>query len=134
MINKILFGNRSIDLLKGGLDAGTQRMSVIAENLANVTTPGYQARRVEFEELILEAQEAINLQQTDGSHLASSTDGPGAVPLPEVKADPAPTPAGALNNVDMEQELVLMKQNEIHFRALSQLIARKYRGIDSAIR
>ncbi|MCK4306377.1 MAG: flagellar basal body rod protein FlgB, partial [Candidatus Eisenbacteria sp.] len=38
----MLFGSHSFNLLKGGLDAGAQRMRTIAENVANVTTPGYR--------------------------------------------------------------------------------------------
>ena len=62
MIGKLLFGNRTMNLLKGGMDAGTARMRVISENVANVSTPGYQAKRVEFEEHITRAKQSIELE------------------------------------------------------------------------
>lgn len=134
MISKLLFGNHSIALMKGGLDAGAQRMRVISENVANVATPGYQAKQVEFEELIRAAGEAINLQQTQSGHLTGSSSSNNAVPAPIVSPTNRPVPEGAVNNIDIEQELVLMKQNEIHFQALSQMLANKYKGLNDAIR
>lgn len=132
MIGKVLFGTRTMDLLKGGLDAGTARMRTISENLANVTTPGYEARRVEFEEHITRAKQAIELDQTQTGHRGAGQQG--AAPAPRVMQSDAPVPDGAINNVDMEAELVQLKKNELHYQALSQMIARKYQGIQNALR
>lgn len=134
MIRKLLFGNRSIALTKAGLDAGTERMRVVSENVANVMTPGYRAKRVRFEELIDEARKTICLDRTDPGHLAGAPCGPDAAPPPSVELSEDAVAEGTVNNVDVEHELVLMKQNEIHFQALSQLLARKYGGIRDAIR
>jgi flagellar basal-body rod protein FlgB len=134
MISKLLFGNRSLALMKGGLDAGAQRMRVISENVANVATPGYQAKQVEFEELINAAGKAIELEQTRSGHIGGATGATDAVPAPKTSATGRPVPEGAVNNVDIEQELVLMKQNEIHFQALSQMLANRYKGLNDAIR
>jgi len=134
MINKLLFGNQSAALLKGGLNASAERMRVIAENVANVSTPGYQAKQVEFEELIKAASESIQVERTNAGHIQGASSPGDNVPEPKVELTNSPVPEGATNNVDIEQELVLMKQNEIHFQALSQLLARKYKGISDAIR
>lgn len=134
MIHNLLFGSRAIALTRGGLDAGTARMRAISENVANIATPGYQAKAVEFEELIKEAQSTISMERTDGHHIAGQTDGAAQVPTPRVRASEDPRPEGAINNVDIEAEMVRMKQNEIHYQALTQLLARKYKGLDGAIR
>ncbi len=131
MIRELLFGARSLALTKGGLDAGALRQRVISDNTANAATPGYQARRVAFEELIQEARDTIPLSRTQAGHIAASRDG---APAPRESTTRDPIPEGAINNVDLEQELVLMKQNEIHYNALSQLLARKYKGLEGAIR
>jgi flagellar basal-body rod protein FlgB len=131
MIHNLLFDHRSINLMKGGLDAGSARMRVISENVANVTTPGYEAKEVQFEEHITEARRSIELAETQKGHIPAEE---GDVPAPLVRRTEGQTPEGAVNNVDMEQELVRMKQNEIHYQALSQLLARKYKGIQDAIR
>jgi len=131
MIRNLLFGARSFALTKGGLDAGALRQRVISENTANAVTPGYQARKVAFEELIQEARDTLPLARTQAGHIPAQPDG---VPAPRESTTRDPIPAGAINNVDLEQELVLMKQNEIHYNALSQLLARKYKGLEQAIR
>jgi len=132
MIRNVLFGSRAMNLLKGGMDAGQTRMRVISENIANVTTPGFEAKEVLFEEQISKARQSIELAQTSAGHRGAEKRGD--VPAPQVQPSEAQTPEGAINNVDLEQELVRMKQNEIHFQALSQLLARKYKGIQDAIR
>ena len=134
MIHNLLFGSRSIALTRGGLDAGAARMRAISENVANVATPGYRAKEVQFEELIKAAASAIPMDQTDGQHISGSSQSAGKVPAPHLRATDDPRPEGAVNNVDIETEMVRMKQNEIHFQALSQLLARKYKGLDGAIR
>ena len=132
MIRNVLFESRAMSLLKGGMDAGQARMRVISENIANVTTPGFQAKEVLFEEQISKARQSIELAQPRSGHRGAEKSGD--VPPPQVRPSSAETPEGAINNVDLEQELVRMKQNEIHFQALSQLLARKYKGIQDAIR
>lgn len=136
MIRQILFGTRSFELLKGGLDAGSARMQVIAENLANVETPGYRAREVLFESLLGEAQsqasQSLPLTRTDSQHLTLSTGPDGAVPRPRIVASATPATAGSVNNVDAERELVEMQKNEIQFQALSQVLGDKYRQLKDA--
>ena len=134
MIRDVLFGNRSLALFKKGLDASAERMRVIAENVANVASPDYQAKRVEFEELIGAARTSVPMERTHATHLAGPSNGTGELPEPQVKPDRTPVPEGAVNNVDIERELVLMKKNELHYQALSQLVARKYKGLEDAIR
>ncbi len=132
MIRRILFGSKAFEFLKGGLNASALRGRIIASNLANVQTPGYQARRVVFEELLDEANASRGPRATHPLH-AGARDIPNQAPSPKVVASRDPVPPGSVNNVDIEQELVRLGQNEIHFRALSELLARKYQAIRSAI-
>ena len=43
------------DLLRAGMRAADLRMKVIANNVANINTPGYQRREVVFEQRLAEA-------------------------------------------------------------------------------
>ena len=45
----------SFDAISSSLDALSLRQRVIADNIANVQTPGYQAKRVEFEDALSRA-------------------------------------------------------------------------------
>ena len=46
--------NGNYDLLKKGLDALWLRQKVISGNIANISTPGFTASEVEFEDLFLD--------------------------------------------------------------------------------
>lgn len=135
MLRDVLFGNQSWALLRRGLDAGAARMKAAAENLAHAESPGYQAQRVEFEELLGDAQaRGATLARTHPGHLGAVRGSAGRIPAPRTVPTGEPKPEGATTNVDVERELVAMQKNEIHFQALSQVLADKYRGLRDVIR
>lgn len=126
MIESFLFGNRSLDEMKAGLDAGSLRQRVLAANIANANTPGFQPGAVRFEELLVAAaEEGTAPARTHPEHMTGQI-GEAAVPRPEVSARPNDT-------VELEEELVELQQNAIHYRALSQFVAGRYRGLMDAI-
>lgn len=134
MIRRILFGSETQALVREGLNAGAARQRAIAENIAHVATPGYQAGRVRFEELLQKARGgALPMARTAAGHVSAGA-GAARVPAAERVVSDAPTPAGAINNVDVERELVELQKNQIHFQALSQALANQYRSLRNAIR
>lgn len=122
MIESFLFGSRSLDEMKAGLDAGSLRQRVIAANIANANTPGYEAQRVQFEELLGKAMASNRPVRTHPHHLSGPV---------ETTLGPQVVPRGG--EVALEQEMVELQQNAIHYRALSQFVARRYRGLLDAI-
>ena len=50
-----MFSSISLDAMSSALDALSLRQRVIADNIANVQTPGYQAKRVAFEDALTTA-------------------------------------------------------------------------------
>jgi flagellar basal-body rod protein FlgB len=135
MVREILFGNRSVEMLRRGLDAGAARMKAIAENIAHVETPGYRAQRVVFEELLDDARrEQLALRRSHAAHLSAGPASGAEVPRPRTERSATAPAAGAINNVEIERELVQLQKNEVQFQALSQALANKYRGIRDAIR
>ena len=72
MLEKI-FDSPSQYLLNKGLDAASVRNKVIADNIANVDTPGFKRREVIFEENIQKVLEnnniSVKLRSTDSRHL-----------------------------------------------------------------
>jgi flagellar basal-body rod protein FlgB len=84
----VVFDDVSTVTLKVALDGLSQRQKVIADNIANVETPGYRAKKVEFEQA-----------------LQSAVDGganPGAV-TPTVARSLEPTRLNG-NNVNLDEE------------------------------
>ena len=79
-----LFDDSKIPLLSKALGAYTLRQKVIGSNIANVTTAGYHARSVTFEEELAGAsrQQTLVPLTTDERHIAV---GPSAPGLPDAK-------------------------------------------------
>ncbi|HVP39540.1 MAG TPA: flagellar basal body rod protein FlgB [Candidatus Saccharimonadales bacterium] len=132
MLDKILFGE-SIPRMQQGLDAAALRQKVIADNLANVETPGFQARRVAFEELLQgrQAPHRLQLATPEPGHLAGAAgDRPVA---PRVEVDTSAQLRSGVNNVDVEREMAALQRVALQHSAVAQLISNKYKLIRQAI-
>lgn len=93
----------SIDMLQGYLKVLTDRQQMIASNMANVDTPGYHTRDVNF-------QAAIRQVMDEGDTGASVLLEPASLEtsgLPE-------RPDG--NNVNIDRESMLMAQTQLQFQ------------------
>ncbi|MBI5837331.1 MAG: flagellar basal body rod protein FlgB [Candidatus Eisenbacteria bacterium] len=133
MLDKILFGE-SIPGLRQGLDAAALRQKVTADNIANVGTPGYQAKHVAFEELLQDRTRQPHRLQLAGdgpAHLEASR---GARHVsPRVEVDTSPDLRSGVNNVDIEREMVELQKTVLRHGAIAQLVSAKYKMIRQAI-
>jgi flagellar basal-body rod protein FlgB len=131
MIEKVLFGGKGMSEMKAALDAGAVRQRVIASNIANATTPGYQAQEVIFDDVLQGEQKSLALAKTSPGHLAGT-----AAPTPKATIRPrgGEVAPGSINDVVIEREMNEMVQNTIHFQAVSQLLANRYKSLRDAIR
>lgn len=103
------------------LDVSHMRHAVIAQNMANVNTPGYVRHEVLFEEALTRA-------------LASSKD-PAIAPSVEPKivtAPGGPTRQDG-NNVDMDMEVGQLNKNSLIYKVYTQVLATRLAQWRSAI-
>lgn len=133
-LDKILFTHTSIPLLSKALDAYALRHKVIANNIANITTPGYRRGEVEFEE---ELREAL-----DGRAIKGRTSHPRHIPIgarslddvqPKVIVPDDPSMASGLNNVSIEQEMAEAAKNQLRYQLAAQGIAGMFRALKLSI-
>ncbi len=96
------------------------RHKVLTENLANVETPGYRARDVDFNG----ALRAAFAQR--GEHRGA------AAPPPQVTRDAPAGPDG--NSVDVDMEMGKLSDNAFRLVALSELLGRRYAGLKALVR
>ena len=97
-------GSTGYQLLKLALDASSMRHQATANNIANSNTENYQALRVSFEEQL--RQEITSSGGTLRSDTVSRL-------APRIEVDPH---VGA--GISVDQEMVHMTQNFIHYQAL----------------
>lgn len=96
-----------------GLEA---RQKVISSNIANVETPGYQARVVSFED-------SLRAAIADGDPASSSF---------SVSQSMAPTRANG-NNVNIDFEMLAQRENVLRQKLVVQAVNAKYSLLRTAI-
>lgn len=108
-------------VLASALDGVTTRQQVIADNIANVDTPGFRATSVDFE---TQLKAAIG----DGAFDAGSSVDIG------VTATPTDTPVGANgNNVDLRKETMAAIQSQFQYQMLTRAVTDKFNVVKSAV-
>ena len=129
-----LFGKRTA-LFETALHGLQERGEAIAENLANIDTPGYKARRVAFEEQLqyVRHHRAGELAATTASHFRL---GPHAAyeVRPVETRDLASTLRNDGNNVDVDVEMTALAKNQLSYTYVAELTKRQFEGLKSVIR
>ena len=115
--------DKSATLLEKMLDVSSVKHKVIANNIANVNTPGYKKMGVSFSDQLEKAlnESAMNKFDTLQPKIVIS------------KEDTTETARNDGNNVDMDKEVSSLVKNTLTYSIYTQLLAKKYEGIKSAI-
>ena len=115
--------SKTIGMPSDLVGARSQRHQVLASNVSNIDTPGYEPKDVDFQNLIESMQgKGIRMARTSGKHL------------------PAATPGGSLSvvrtgdKVDMDREMVSIAENHLMHNAAVEMLARKFRGLQNVLR
>ncbi len=103
------------------------RNNVISSNIANAETPGYQAKKLDFEDSLARALDIEDLGAPLGTVDEHFSTGPGAIS--RLKADIYENPDVSVNNdgntVDVEREMTNLAENSIMYKAAISLINKK---------
>lgn len=134
MENKIaqfIFDRTGVPNFKKYLDLSSFRHKLIGGNIANASTPGFEARQIEF-------HDEFNRLTKDGSRLAGSVTHPAHIPTGSHEARPPdPEEIGVaddeMNSVDIDKEISNLAQNELMFTIGARLLQMKFDGIKKAI-
>jgi len=116
-----IFNNKTSNLLKKMLDVTSMRQNVIANNIANVNTPGFRRSDIDFQ-----AQLKSALDQDDSSAIS-------AVNPVEVHPDNTPIRLDG-NNVDLNSELSLVAKNTIMYKMYAQFSKSRFDKLREAMR
>lgn len=117
-------------ILENALQAAAMRHGAIAENLANVDTPGFKRREVAFLETLRDSLNAaaapgrVRLLRTHPLHLDVSVARPEEVTAREVREAGLAQRADG-NNVDVDREMVELLRNAMQYNALASVISRR---------
>jgi flagellar basal-body rod protein FlgB len=110
----------SMDLLTRLINVTSLRHDVIAQNVANVNTPGYQTLEVSFEDALQEA-------------MAAGTEASAAAPSPQVIVGAGGIERADGNNVDVDLEIARLQKNALFSKVYTQLLSGELAQFRSAI-
>lgn len=127
--------DKTTDALGASLDLRLQRHNVTASNIANAETPGYKAKKVDFEEALSRAIDHEGLGKAHTSSQEHFLMGQGAISRAraDVYDNPDVNVTNDGNTVDMERELSTLAENSILYKAALQLINKKLGAMRYAV-
>ena len=111
----------TIELLEAGLRAESLRQKAIANNVANLETPGYRRIDVKFEELLAKA-----LDSSSGSGDVTEIE-------PQIYQPKQTAVKSNGNDVNFEVEVGEMVKNTIRHKAYIRLLSKKFKQIELAL-
>lgn len=119
--------DKTMKALASALNFRQMRQEVISSNIANAETPGYKAKRVEFEAALARALDIdgnLQMQVNDERHFDVGNGGFDNLE-PEIFDDPNGVVSEDGNTVDRDQEMARMAENKIMYDAAVQLLNKK---------
>lgn len=121
------------------LQLQSRRMEVLADNLANVDTPNYKARDIDFQAALAaatgqaqsggQAASPVALATTDPQHIGSDP----AADSPALKYRVPLAPSLDGNTVDSELEQAAFAENTVRYQATLAFISSSLRSLMTAI-
>jgi flagellar basal-body rod protein FlgB len=114
-----------------------QRTEVLARNLANADTPGYQARDIDFRTALAAASGAsgaeapVAMHATNARHLSTAETSDPSTANMKYRVPLAPSLDG--NTVDVQMEQAAFAENSVRFQATLTFLQARFRGLLTAI-
>lgn len=125
--------DKTTNALQSSISLRQARQNVISSNVANAETPGYHAKKLDFEEALARALDLDGLRQMSTSHEGHMTvGGQTARVRPEVYENPDGAVSNDGNTVDIEKEMSALAENSIMYKAALQLINKKMAALKYA--
>jgi flagellar basal-body rod protein FlgB len=112
-----LLNTAQLHLLERYLDLTTQRQGLLSSNIANIDTPGYRTRDIDFHGELMRASQ----DEETGPTEPLVREVPGLIARPDG------------NNVSVDREGLLLSQVQLQFSAATQLVRDEFKTLSIAI-
>jgi len=121
----------TVNMLSKELDIKTLRNELISSNIANIDTPGYKGKDLDFKRVLSESITDMEMKKTDARHITQEEsfkkEGVKMVEDPNIgRADG--------NNVNIESEMLKLTENNIQYNVSVHLAAKKLSVLKDAIK
>ncbi|SET42044.1 flagellar basal-body rod protein FlgB [Salinibacillus kushneri] len=124
--------NNTFQVLNRSLDYASLKNQTISNNIANVDTPNYKAKNVEFKNVLNQAQSSMEANRTHQKHLPFHSNNGSSQFQVVTSQDTTYNHNG--NNVDVDKEMTELAKNQIYYQALVDRINGKFNSLKTVIR
>lgn len=128
-----LFSNPTSSLLEQAINASSLRQKTISQNIANVDTPNYKAKKTVFKHQLDDAirQNEFRAHRTNSKHVEFSSNATRTGAVVKNRTDTMFNHNG--NNVDIDFEMSQMAQNQIYYNALIDRLNGQFNSIRTVL-
>lgn len=133
MIGAKIFDKAGIPLYERLLRVVSSSQKVTSANIANVSTPGYQKKQVNFKDemkRLTAPEKTIVPQATNAGHITKGTPRD-IVKIKEIKNDDN---SSGINNVDIEKEMMNLAEGQLMYEFGAKRLGRTFGLLRAAIR
>ena len=110
-----LLNDSNFRIMQKSLDALWLRQKVISNNIANIDTPGYKSKRVEFENILNNQLTSLNNDQGTNDQLQSRE--------PQIIEDNKYIMREDGNNVDIDAQNIELVRTQIQYEYMTRMIS-----------
>lgn len=123
----------AFDNLENALDIYKAKHSVIAGNIANVDTPGYKAKEIDFKDAFSGAlqRSGIAMRNTNERHFRPASITSSASSYMREQVNNSLRNDG--NNVNVDKEMMALSENSIMYDIATQAVSRNFESLKFAI-
>ncbi|WP_372864675.1 flagellar basal body rod protein FlgB [Spongiibacter sp.] len=109
-----------------------QRTELLASNIANADTPGYQAQDIDFRQALAGAQgSSLELSRSNAAHLSGA--GAAVSDAAVVKYRQPQQPSLDGNTVDVHVEQAAFADNSLRYQATLDFLGSRFSGLKSVL-
>ncbi len=127
---------RTVKALEQALDFRTANQSVIAGNIANIETPGYEPKKATFNQALRDAVDKSSAASTDQVHLRTTHQNhlpvsPDSQRVYDIENYP-PDRSGS-SHLKLDREMAKMAKNNLLYEASVTLLSKKFQALKDVI-
>jgi len=125
--------SQTFQVLERAVSNSALKHQVIASNIANVDTPNYKSKQVDFQSALSEAlnKPFITSNKTNSKHIPFSDES--NISQIKIKENKNTEIKSNGNNVDMDYEMAELAKNQLIYNALIDRINGKFNSLSSVI-
>ncbi|MGO9137341.1 MAG: flagellar basal body rod protein FlgB [Syntrophales bacterium] len=111
--------DKTMNLLSSMMDFRSQRHQLITSNVANIDTPGYTSKDLQFKGIIGEAMQK-KLTTTDKKHFSGQFANAGSIDCEVVDSG---------ESVNLDTEMATLAENHLMYNTSVELLSRKLKSM-----